>query len=209
MFEGASWYDGLGDGPLADPPAAAPEPAPAPAADIEAQKLSLLQGLLAEVEAKSKAAAAPPPQEPPASPAPAAAAADGDSPGGFTPQMERLMEAVASPADGGAPATAGAAPPIAAPGSAAAASANGGSGGRRVRLLDMRPAQVAKALRRLGLGEHAAAFERHSVDGRMCDLLDDDLLSNQLGVRRVDQRQSFLLWVQRMQPPPRTFAAVD
>ena len=119
------------------------------------------------------------------------------------------MEAVASPADGGAPATAGAAPPIAAAGSAAAASANGGSGGRRVRLLDMRPAQVAKALRRLGLGEHAAAFERHSVDGRMCDLLDDDLLSNQLGVRRVDQRQSFLLWVQRMQPPPRTFAAVD
>ena len=32
---------------------------------------------------------------------------------------------------------------------------------------------------------------------------------NVLGVRRVDQRQSFLLWVQRMQPPPRTFAAVD
>ena len=36
----------------------------------------------------------------------------------------------------------------------------------------------------------------------MCDLLDDELLHHQLGMRQPQHRAAFLAWVQQMQPPP-------
>ena len=74
----------------------------------------------------------------------------------------------------------------------------------------MGTAQVLKALRQLGLDEHAAAFSRCEVSGWMCDLLDDDLLQHKLGVMQPQQRATFLNWVASMQlrplPPAATAA---
>ena len=61
---------------------------------------------------------------------------------------------------------------------------------------------MLKALRRLGLDEHAAAFSRWEVSGWMCDLLDDDLLQHKLGVTQPQQRATFLKWVASMQLRP-------
>jgi len=66
----------------------------------------------------------------------------------------------------------------------------------------MGTAQVLKVLRRLGLDEHASAFSRCEVSGRMCDLLDDELLQHKLGVTQPQQRDTFLKWVASMQPRP-------
>ena len=103
------------------------------------------------------------------------------------------------------------------PGGETAGPSGGGGGGggalrrgRRWRLTEMGTAQVLKALRRLGLDEHAAAFSRWEVSGWMCDLLDDDLLQHKLGVTQPQQRATFLKWVASMQlrplPPAATAA---
>ena len=93
------------------------------------------------------------------------------------------------------------------PGGESAGPSGGGGGGalrrgRRWRLTEMGTAQVLKALRQLGLDEHAAAFSRCEVSGWMCDLLDDDLLQHKLGVTQPQQRATFLKWVASMQLRP-------
>ena len=81
LFEGASWYAGLGDGIGGEAPASAPASAPAPAEpgaaadeppasgpeaadapppDVESLKLSLLQGFLMDLVRRAPALAGPP-----------------------------------------------------------------------------------------------------------------------------------------------------
>jgi|TARA_B100000524_G_scaffold346572_1_gene246971 hypothetical protein len=78
--------------------------------------------------------------------------------------------------------------------------------------------QVLKALHKLALGRHASAFERCEINGPMCDLLDEELLQQQLGVIDPAERRRFLAWVARMQtgkeragehPPPAAAPDVD
>lgn len=71
--------------------------------------------------------------------------------------------------------------------------------GPRLRLHEMRVSHVLSCLRRLGLEQYAPAFERCSVDGGMCDLLDEELLQFQLGVSDPAHRRTFLQWVDTMQ----------
>ena len=255
LFEGASWYNGLGDGApaaeapapaaAAEPSASAPAPAPAPAADeppqdVEALKSSLLAGLLSRWEPPppSQAPAPAPPQPAPAPQPPAQAAAapiaapsaavaaaaatpastpaaacngdataregdgdgegddDGEGEGGipdhvFESVMRQMDEEFATPDERA----------IAAANAANAAARARNPRGRRLRLAEMSCAHVLTALRRLGMGEHAAAFERGGVTGDMCDLLDDELLRRSLGVVRGEQRLAFLGWVRGMQLP--------
>ena len=129
--------------------------------------------------------------------APSSGAAAGPSASGETPPP------TAATAAGGDVGAARAARPR---GESAGSSGGGGGGalrrGRRWRLTEMGTAQVLKALRQLGLDEHAAAFSRCEVSGWMCDLLDDDLLQHKLGVTQPQQRATFLKWVASMQLRP-------
>ena len=42
----------------------------------------------------------------------------------------------------------------------------------------------------------------YAIDGPMCDSLDDDLLENLLGMREMQHRQRFHLWLAEMQTAP-------
>ena len=73
--------------------------------------------------------------------------------------------------------------------------------GPRLRLHEMRVTHVASCLRRLGLARYADAFGRCSINGYMCDFLDEELLELQLGVAEPEHRRIFLEWVEQMQRP--------
>ena len=66
---------------------------------------------------------------------------------------------------------------------------------------EMRVSHVLSCLRRLGLPQYCAAFERCGIDGHMCDFLDEELLEFQLGVAEPAHRRRFLEWCESMQPP--------
>lgn len=204
IFAESDWYKGLAETAPADqdepPPASSQPSAPAPAVpsaeevspvDFEAQKQLLLGSFLSELVASPVAAerpaqpprgsehtAAPPPAETQSARGKTSATAGGQS-------HACSGQGVAAHA---APASAPAAPPR--PKRPPA---------RRWRLHEMRPKHVAKCLRSLSLGQYVAAFERFSIDGRMCDLLDEDLLELQLGMREADHRHAFFRWVDGMQ----------
>ena len=59
---------------------------------------------------------------------------------------------------------------------------------------------VLSCLRRLHLDQYTSAFERCGIDGRMCELLDDELLEFQLGVNDIEHRRTFMHWILTMQP---------
>ena len=203
LFKGMDWYTGA-DGAKPGGTRAAAEEGSSPDAGsssadvaradepesprtVEASKESLLLDFLSGIGAEAE----------PAEPAPAAEPATSGA-----PVIGPSIGPVGPAHDAAAPRQSADAAAVAAarPAGARLASASGGRRGRRWRLHEMVGAQVGKVLRRLGLGVHAAAFERDGIDGGMCDFLDDEMLEHQLGMGE-EHRRVFLRWVESMRPP--------